>query len=76
MTIQELGIKILKVIHHHEHETPVPSGLQWCLRTIQVHMNESQSDVLSALAWLRRKELVTEEKGTVVLTDRGRELVA
>ena len=69
----EVGMKILQVIDRHP---PIPSGIRWCLKTLQIHLNESQSDVLSALAWLRRKELVTEEKGTVVLTDRGRELVA
>ncbi|MCW8965323.1 MAG: hypothetical protein OQK82_01350 [Candidatus Pacearchaeota archaeon] len=72
---RELGIRILAVIHHHEHENPIPSGIRWCLGAIHEHMSETNSDIMSAISWLKRKDLVKEEKGSVVLTDRGRKLI-
>jgi len=69
----ELGMKILRVIHRHP---PVPSGLRWGLKTIDAHLGEPYSDILSALSWLKQKNLITEENGEIALTDLGRNLVS
>ena len=69
----EVGMKILQVINRHP---PIPSGLQWCLKTLYAHLDEPYGDLLSAMAWLKRIGAVVEEKGEIALTDFGRKIVA